>query len=286
MSNLVFAGAPNRADEATLAAGSAQPTLPVANLKDRQIVKPWRTTTTAPASTWVTANFGTPQTIGVAALIRHNFSQGSTWRVRLGYDPTFATHSYDSGWLDVWPHLEEFGALPWGVFQWGGLVPREVAAQITLSAYHLLPQPIVAQHLRIDISDAGNPDGFLQAGRLLAGPAYKPSRDMLYGWSIGFEDPSTVSKSRGGQTWIDVQERFRVLRFTLSNLNESEAFGNIFDYLFRRKGVAGDVLVIPRTDRPNQFHNQAIYGRLRTLEPITNPYFESYETSFEVEELL
>lgn len=286
MSNLVFAGAPNRADEATLAAGSAQATLPVTNLQDRQIVKPWRTTTTAPASTWVTANFGAPQTIGVVALIRHNFSQGSRWRVRLGYDPTFAAVSYNSGWLDVWPQFEEFGALPWGVFQWGGLVPREVVAQINLSAHHLLPGPVVAQHLRIDIEDAANPDGFLQAGRLLAGPAYRPSHDMIYGWSIGFEDPSTVSKSRGGQTWIDVQERFRVLRFTLSNLSESEAFNNVFDYLYRRKGIAGDVLVIPRADRPHQFHNQAIYGRLRALEPITNPYFESYETSFELEELL
>ena len=286
MSNLVFAGAPNRADEATLTAGSQVASLPVTNLQDRQIVKPWRTQVTTPASTWVRAAFSQPQVIGVVALIRHNFSQGSRWRIRVGDDPTFATVSYDSGWLNVWPQIEEFGTLPWGVFQWGGLVPQEVATQITLSAYHLLPAPAVAQQLRIDIDDAANPAGYLQAGRLVAGPAYRPSRDMLYGWSIGFEDPSVVSKSRGGQTWIDVQERFRVLRFTLSNLNESEAFGNVFDYLFRRKGVAGDVLVIPRADRPDQFHNQAIYGRLRTLEPLTNPYFESFETNFEVEELL
>ena len=286
MSNLVFAGAPNRADEATLTTGSQVASLPVTNLQDRQIVKPWRTTTTATASTWVKAAFTQPQVVGAVALIRHNFSQGSSWRIRVGDDPNFATAAYDSGWVDVWPPIEEFGALPWGVFQWGGLVPQEVAAQITLSAYHLLPMPVVAQHLRIDIDDAGNPAGYLQAGRLVAGPSYRPSRDILYGWSIGFEDTSVVSKSRGGQTWIDVQERFRVLRFTLSNLNETEAFGNIFDYLFRRKGVAGDVLVIPRADKPDQYHNQAIYGRLRTLEPLTNPYWESFETNFEVEELL
>ena len=286
MSNLVFAGAPNRADEATLIAGSQVASLPVTNLQDRQIVKPWRTTTTATASTWVRAAFTQPQVVGVVALIRHNFSQGSSWRIRVGDDPNFATAAYDSGWVDVWPKFEEFGTLPWGVFQWGGLVPQEVATQITLSAYHLLPMPVVAQQLRIDIDDAANPAGYLQAGRLVAGPAYRPSRDMLYGWSIGFEDPSVVSKSRGGQTWIDVQERFRVLRFTLSNLNENEAFNNVFDYLFRRKGVAGDVLVIPRADKPDQYHNQAIYGRLRTLEPLTNPYWESFETNFEVEELL
>ena len=286
MSNLVFAGAPNRADEATLTTGSQVASLPVTNLQDRQIVKPWRTQTTTPASTWVKAAFTQPQVIGAVALIRHNFSQGSRWRIRVGNDPNFATAAYDSGWVDVWPTIEEFGTLPWGVFQWGGLVPQEVATQITLSAYHLLPAPVVAQHLRIDIDDAANPAGYLQAGRLVAGPAYRPSRDMIYGWSIGFEDPSVVSKSRGGQTWIDVQERFRVLRFTLSNLNENEAFANVFDYLFRRKGIAGDVLVIPRADRPDQYHNQAIYGRLRTLEPLTNPYYESFETSFEVEELL
>lgn len=285
--SLVFAGAPNRADEAILTTGSQETRLPVSNLQDRQIVKPWRTTTTAISDTWIQADLQTARVTGAVALVRHNFSQGSQWRVLLSDDPTFSEPSkYDSGWLDVWPNIEEFGTLPWGVFQWGGLLPEEVATEITLSAYHLLPAPAVARHLRVEISDAANPDGYLQVGRLVAGPAYVPSRAMLYGWSIGFEDPSVVSKSRGGQTWIDVQEKFRVLRFSLGNLNEDEVFGNIFDHLLRRKGISGDILVIPQRDRSDQYHNQAIYGRMRVLDPITNSFYASFDTNFEVEELI
>lgn len=284
--SLVFAGAPNRADEAILSTGTEVPTLPVSNLQDRQIVKPWRTETTEVAKTWIQADFQTSRITGAVSLVRHNFSQGSQWRILLSDDPGFNTNQYDSGWIDVWPNIEEFGTLPWGVFQWGGLLPEEVATEITLSAYHLLPAPHVARYLWVMVSDQSNPDGYLQAGRLVAGPAYTPSRAMLYGWSIGFEDPSVVSKSRGGQTWIDVQEKFRVLRFTLGNLTEDEVFSNIFDHLLRRKGVSGDVLVIPQRDRSDQYHNQAIYGRMRVLDPITNPFYASFDTSFEVEELI
>lgn len=286
---LVFAGAPNRADEAVLTAGSEEPRLPVTNLQDRQLVRPWRTQTVDPAQTWIEADFQGDRMVGAVALVRHNFSQTSQWRVRTGDDPAIGQGvgvEYDSGWLEVWPPIEEFGTLPWGVFQWGGLLPQEVASEITLSAFHLLPQPRSARYLRIDLQDPDNDDGYLQAGRLVAGPSYVPSRNMLYGWSIGFEDPSEVSKSRGGQTWIDVHEKFRVLRFALANLNEDEAMINVFDHLMRRKGVSGDVLVIPQSERPDQYHNQAIYGRLRSLDPITNPFFESFEANFEVEELI
>lgn len=284
--SLVFAGAPNRADEALITAGSEEPGLPAANLKDRQIVRPWRTQSVDPADTWLELDFQANRTVGAVALVRHNFSQGSTWRIRAGDDATFQNVKYDSGQLEVWPDIEEFGTQPWGVFQWGGLLPEEVVETITLSAYHLLPQQTVARYLRIDLVDPANPAGYVQAGRLLAGPYYRPSRHFLYGWSIGYEDPSEVSKSRGGQTWVDVHERFRVLRFSVANLGEREAFDNIFDHLLRRRGVAGDLLVIPQSDKPELFHHQVIYGRLRTLEPITNSFFESFETSFEVEELI
>jgi len=284
--SLIFAGAPNRADEAVLTTGSEEPGLPVTNLQDRQITRPWRTASVDPQDTWIEAAFGANRTVGAVALVRHNLTQDSTWRVRAGDDPTFAVVKYDSGWLEVWPGVEEFGTQPWGIYQWGGLLPQEVAEQITLSAYHLLPQQVVATHLRIDLADATNATGYLQAGRLVAGPSYQPSKNMSWGWSIGFEDPSTVSKSRGGQTWIDIGERFRVMRLTVSNLNEGEAFINIFDHLFRRKGTTGDILVIPQSDKPEQYHNQAIYGRLRSLDPITNPAWESFETSFEIEELI
>lgn len=286
---LVFAGAPNRADEATITTGSEEPLLPVAHLKDRQLVKPWRSQSVDPADTWIEGDFSSQRVVGAVALVRHNFSQSARWRVRLGDDPGLGQGTgvdYDSGWLAVWPPIEEFGTLPWGVFQWGGLLPQEVATEITLSAYHLLPQPRLVRYLRLDFEDPDNPAGYLQAGRLVAGPSYVPSRSMLYDWSLGFEDPSEVSKSRGGQTWIDVQEKFRVLRFSLANLSEDEAMNNIFDHLMRRKGVSGDLLVIPQSERPDQYHNQAIYGRLRSLDPISNPFFESFETTFEVEELI
>jgi hypothetical protein len=45
----------------------------------------------------------------------HNLRQDiGTVRIRIGNDATFLTNEYDSGTLDAWPTVEEFGYLAWG----------------------------------------------------------------------------------------------------------------------------------------------------------------------------
>lgn len=286
---VTFLGAPNYADAkygTTLISGSAVGLLPVTNLQNPKLYKVWRTATVSASQTWVQANFTAKRTIGGVSLVRHNFSQNAKWRVRLGDDATFLTFDYDSGWMDVWPMRLEFGSLDWGSFDWGDILPQESLEEIVLNAYHLPEVSYSVFFLRIDIEDPDNEEGFLESGRLVAGPRYQPSINMQYGWSIGFEDDSTATKSRGGVLWGDEEERYRVARFQLVDLTEAELFNNIFDHIDRRKGILGDMVLIPQPSHLDQLHNQAFYGRLRKLDPNVNANYQGWDRTFEFEELL
>jgi hypothetical protein len=138
---------------------------------------------------------------------------------------------------------------------------------------------VQARYLRIDISDPANADGYLQAGRLISGPVYEPSINYANGVEFEFIDESRITKSRGGQTFVDEVERFRRMRFELVNIPEAELFD-------RLRGVAQDILVIPQPDDPSTWITQNIYGRIAQTGPIVNSALNYYSRLIEVEELI
>jgi hypothetical protein len=274
----------NYVDSATsITADDEVATLPVENLQDRQIVRVWRNTQT---TAQIDVDFGQSRIVNFVALIKHNFSQFATIRWRFSNASDFSTTVYDSGTVDAWPVVEEFGTLPWGVFQWGGFLNPEIAVSYTISTFDILAEPVAARYLRIDVSDATNTDGYLQAGRLIAGPAYQPSINYANGVEFEFIDESRVTKSRGGQTFVDEVERYRRLRFELINLPETEIFGNIFNQIDRLRGVAQDILIIPQPDDQTTWITQNIYGRIAQTGPIVNSALNYYSRLIEVEELI
>ena len=273
----------NYSDAGTVTVDDAVGTLPITNLQDRQIVKIWRNTQT---TAQIDVDFGQGRIVDFAALIKHTISQTGKIRWRLSNASDFSSTVYDSGLIDAWPIVEEFGTLPWGVFSWGGYLNITVAAQYTISTFAVLSSPVQARYLRIDISDPDNTDGYIQAGRLIAGPAYKPSINYANGVEFEFVDDSRITKSRGGQTFVDEIERFRRIRFELINLPENEMFQNVFNAINRLRGVAQDILIIPQPDEPTTWITQNIYGRITQTSPIVNSALTYYGRQIEVEELI
>ncbi len=188
--------------------------------------------------------------------------------------------------LTFGPVVEEFGTLPWGVFSWGGFLSSSVAADYPISSYAVLDDDVVARYLRINIVDSSNTDGYIQAGRLICGPSYRPSTNYGFGAQFEFVDESRVVKSRGGQTFVDEVERFRRARFELINLPEAEIFGNVFNNIDRQRGISKDILIIPQPDDVSTWITQNIYGRLISTQPIVNRTLEYYGRVIEIEELI
>tara|TARA_R110000824_G_scaffold271664_2_gene460150 strand:- start:134 stop:982 length:849 start_codon:yes stop_codon:yes gene_type:complete len=265
----------------TISADTAVGTLPVSNLQDRQLVKVFRNTAT---SSVITVDFGSIKTIDHVALVDHNITQAGTINIDLSTVSDFSVLAYDGAAEIAWPTAEEFGTLPWGVFVWGGILGSTVGYKI--SSYAIMPTTIAARYLRITISDSTNTDGYIQAGRLVAGPSYVPSVNAAFGMEFEFVDNSRVSKSRGGQTFIDEVDRYRVCRFELRNIPQDEMMANVFNNLDRLRGVAKDVLIIPQPDDSDTWITQNVYGRVISSSPVYNTGMSLYGRQFEIEELI
>lgn len=284
MSNMIISSTNYSDQAASITASSEIASLPVENLQDRQLVKVYRSDGTTDVQ--LDVDFGQGRILDFVALIRHTISQTGTIRWQLSNVSDFSTVQFDSGVVDAWPVVEEFGTLPWGVFSWGGRINPEIAAEYQISSFVVLDAAVQARYLRINISDDDNTEGYIEAGRLIAGPAYRPSTNYGFGVEIEFVDDSRIVKSRGGQTFVDEVERFRRIRFELQNLPEAEIFSNVFNNIDRLRGVAKDILIIPQPNDPKTWPTQNIYGRLVRTEPIINRTLELYGRSIEVEELI
>lgn len=284
MANMLMAFR-NYADEASVAGGDWSAGLPLANLADRQLSRVARSSGCSPEATWFLVDLGRARPISFLALLRHNLSAGGQWRLRIGNAPDMAAPLYDSALHDIWPVIYPFGVGLWGEFVWGGKLSHSEAATYGIAGIHLLPEPVFARFLRVDLSDANNPAGYLQAGRLVVAPAYRPSVNLRFGWSLQQVDESRVSRSRGGQTYIDTVPLFRRLSFELGFLGKDEAYGYLYE-LHRTKGVSGDLMVMVDPEDGLHRHRETIYGRLSSVDPITNPDLGVYGLRLTVDELL
>lgn len=286
MAQNIILSTTNYVDESTstLTVDSEIASLPKENLQNLQIVRVWRTNSTTTAQ--IDVDLGSSKIVDLLAIINHNFTVNATIRWRLSAVSDFSTTVYDSGTVDVWPAIEDFGSSPWGVFTWGGKPTQEIADLYTANVFAVLSDAKIARYIRVDISDSTNAAGYLQAGRLIVGPAYQPTINYANGVEFEFVDQSRVTKSRGGQTFVDEVEKFRRIRFDLINLPEPEIFGNVFNALDRIKGISQDVLVIPKPDEPTTWITQNIYGRISSTAPIVNSALNYYGRRIEIEEMI
>lgn len=253
--------------------GGSNP-LPASNLQNPDVSIIWRSQTLDPAWTQIDTDLGASKPVDVVAVIKNNWSTSATWRVIVSNDPYFETNIYDSGAVNSWPSVGAgFGALPWGTFSWGDVISPVDSSFYQINAIMVLPTQAIGRYVRIMVNDPSNSAGYLEAGRLVIGPAYRPTINFQYGWSIEWVDNSPTTRSLGNKVFVDKRTRFRVLRMTLDHIPEAEMYANVFDFIDRRKGIAGDMLVVPRPDNPGFYIHEAIYARLQQPAPVVNAYF-------------
>jgi len=252
------------------------------NLQSIQLGKSYIANSSSAA--FVEFDFLQSRVIDVVAILKHNLNQTTgTVRIRIGNDDTFASTEYDSGVVAAWPTVEEFGYLAYGEFHWGGILTAEAALDYPISYYDVLDQAVQARYMRIDLA---NGNDLIEVGRVFAGPSYRPTNEMGYGWEISWVDPSRITRSRSGQTFVDILPRYRVISFELNGLPGAEIFHNVFNHMDRRKGISEDVLVIPQETDETTFITQNIYGRQAELNPVENRVLDHYARRIEVEEII
>jgi len=138
---------------------------------------------------------------------------------------------------------------------------------------------------RIDATDPTNPGGFFQAGRLYLANAWQPTRNLQYGWSLGWETNEAAARARGGALYPESGAAWRVIDFELGFADEAEMYANAFA-LQRRRATSRDVLAIRDPDALARLQDQTVYGLMEELPPIVQRRFKDFRTRFRITEQL
>lgn len=195
---------------------------------------------------------------------------------------------FDGGWNDVWPA----GVIPTDLLEWEddnfwlGTLSQQARAGYQSPYILKLANITTLRYWRVEISDTGNSDGYIQIGRLFMARGWTPSVNYAYGGSLGYQDPTPVETSLSGAEYFDIRSKFRVMNFDLEYISDTEAYSYALD-LQRVAGISGEVLVMPDGGEDvGQQPLRSFVGRLRQIGAVTQPKPAAFSVKFEVKELL
>ena len=249
--------APTLSDEATLTAPPAAPGAPVSNLQTSQPGEVWRTNNAI--FTGLHADLGAAAAVRLIALLYTNLSDQATWSLSAGNDLTTinstprihrpprlarSTRPRDArGWRHVLFWLEE-------------------AAAARANRYW-----------QITLADYGNPDGWLEAGRLVMAEPWQPQTNLDRGYGVLRQDPSVRTRMAGGQLRILRKFAYDEMVISLSWLSRDEAYHELAPLLDYHE----DLLVM-RDPTAADWDAEAVYGPLERAREFRHPYLEYYKT--------
>jgi len=284
MANLLICY-PDRAAEATLSGGSWEATLPLDNLKSLPLGLVARSTSAATSSTQLDVALDTSRAISALVLCAHNLSVSAQYKVTASSDSSMSPELYTSGWLDVWPQIWSTEQLEWEDDRWwDGTISAEEREAYVSNLIHAF-QSTLARYWRLELSDTGNSDGYVQAGRLFVATGWQPTVNYDYGNAFGWETTVQTEMSLGGQQYFERRAHQRVFQLGLSWLTTDEAHARVWE-IQRELGVDGEIFIVPDLDDTMHTIRRAFLARLRTLNPIEHPRFLYYQTALEFIEVL
>lgn len=284
MANLIL-GFPNRIDEATLSGGSWEASLPLTNLQDRRLAKVARSTDLNTTSTQFAIDLTKDRKIKIVVLVNHNLTIDAAYRVTIASDAGFTSIIYQTSWNDVWGSVYDSLNLEWEDENfWLGNLTEEERASFTSNLIVVLPSVYVGRYIKVEVDDQTNTSNYIQIGRCFVSEQWQVTNNILYGASLGYETNTQVESSLDDTEYFDVRNNYRVFRFELESYNYDEGHQKLLD-VSRSVGVDKEVFVVPDPDDTANMIRRAFLGRLKTLNPITYPYYNTNRAGFEIKEI-
>lgn len=279
---------PNYVDGATLSGGNYVPTLPLANAQDRRFAAVAKTASTDPADTQFVVTLPRRRRISCAAVPAHNFTSSAQIRVRVYRDTARTDLVDDSGMVDVWPVVYTLEDVIWGDDNfWNRKLSEEDRAAYTPLAIVFLNEPTTAEAVHVELFDEANPDGALTFGRAFVSDAWQPEYNASYGLQDGYDSGTEIvqASDKARTEYADRVTPKRTVSMQLDFLSEDEAFLRLHR-LRRTQDIAGEVLYVFSTRPSPANFARTFMARQQSLDPITHPYFNNFDTSINLLEIL
>lgn len=250
---------------ATLVA--SEEALPVENLQDPLGTRRWRSTGLTPH---VYGQFAASKTLTDWPLFYTNARSGDQVRLRLADSQANLTAApdLDTGLVDVWPAGSDLSA-------WFGTgQPGYIHGRMPIAAV----DQVAATWFRVDFDFTGNPDGYVEVGKLLLAERFKPASGHEWGWRYratprghyGVEYAGGGIGRGGGSFKRDTAFRFPAME-------EADMWGG-FGAMIRERRSVKPVGVVLLEDESTYPMDYIYYGYLEVAE-VPNPQWFVVECS-------
>lgn len=223
----------NLADSATVTASSTAGSYAAANLQNSTRTAKWRATGT---SATLTVTFAAPQTLDSIALMRGNLTSAATWRIKL-YDAT-PTLLYDSTAITASPS------------SW-----RDSQSVLWLD------QSYAVKSMTIELADATNSAGYVEASRLVAGLGWSPKYEPSYGAALTIDSADVSGRAEDGTLRSERRALSRAMAFNLDVLDESDRAALIAIAADLGQSVDFLVSLAAGAASPDQEHQHTMMGK-------------------------
>jgi hypothetical protein len=219
----------------------------------------------------------------------------SIWSSRLAHDRlvagtadwhAFSGIEWQSDWLDLVPivHAPADGHLPFGRESMDGRLPADERDPRGATFFHILPAPVMARALTVELDDPGNTDGFLQASLLFVAQSERPAPNIARGVAIApIEDASRARSLSGG---LHVRRRWRRRRIAgaLAAQRGERALATWLE-MGRRSGGTRPILFCLDPDGGLQRDRGTLIGVLVEPAPVEHVEHDRWGWVFAIEEI-
>lgn len=275
----------NAADRATVVASTTAGSLVAGNLQSNLKSEIWRSTATTAT---LTLTWATTETVACVALPFCNLTSSATIRVQCYTNTGDVTAVRDTGAVQACPASASYGN-DYGVtgsansfirggvntFAFGGGAYADVWFTAT---------PV--KKIVITLTDASNPDGYIEAAKLVVGTYWTPERNVEYDSpKVSFQDDSKHERTDAGDLMTDRGVMYRKLSFDLSVMSNADR--DAVWRILRSNGMYKPLFVSISPDSTDVVDEQIymIYGKLSSMSAMQYKFLGMYATSFQIEEI-
>lgn len=254
-------------------ATSTAGTLVPANLLTELKSEIWRGTSTTQT---LTLTWASAQTINMVALPFASLTPTATIRVRGNATPG-GTQLFDTGTVTPAGSAASFYLKTQSANQYGfgaGVMP---CVWFTGAA---------VREVTILVTDTSNPNGYIEAARVIAGNYWSPVNQCEVGVEMGMADMSKHERSDAGDLRTDRGPRYKTLSFDLSYMPAADR--NTFWKLMLNSGMTRPVLVSLDPENSGDGSGESImqiYGKLSRMSSLKYMLPTQFNSRMEIEEV-
>lgn len=265
----------NWAAGATLSGGSWLASRPLAHLQDIVLARVARTVDATTGSTVIVADLGAARAIRIMGLVGHNLTAAATqrWRGAASEAGLTSAPGYDSGGVAVWRGTDTPDT---NTGEDGQPIHRPVALQVAAADQSY-------RWWRLDLADAANPAGYVEAGYLMLWQAWQPTRNFSYGKSLGLETGTIRQESIGLVETHDRRASRRTEKFAIENLPPADA--KIALRIERERDLDRPLFWCPNPETPDEWLDRAFLCRMTVLGSLDNPSLRRERSVWDLREV-